>query len=123
GNIDTFGTSCSLINSGSRSYTLLPDTTLSLGTHITTCSGYTFALQVDGNFVINKDGGTIWSTHTQNKNASHMALQGDGNVVIYAEGTAIWNFETQGNANARLAFQEDGNFVLYGSDGKVIKAR
>ena len=71
----------------------------------TSCTGgkgtgpYHFIMQGDGNAVVyDGTGNALWSTGTNNKNASRFVIQNDRNIVVYKfypyDGSALWNSGT-----------------------------
>lgn len=91
------------------------------GVQFTFCSGYTFAFQSDGNFVVyDHKNNPLWNTGTANKGATRMVMQGDGNLVIYRDTEPLWNSQSHGNNGAFLRLQDAGNAVIYaGKKGAV----
>lgn len=86
------------------------------GTTLWSNSGlYGLAMQADGNLVLYRDGGALWSSGTQGQNGANATVQTDGNFVVYsAGGSARWASGTNGAApDALLTVQDDGNAVLY----------
>ena len=85
-------------------------------------------MQHDGNLVCYRHGGSVWSSHTNNKCAGPFCLvmQEDRNAVIYAhEHKSLWATGTcnHGIGPATLVMQNDGNIVIYGNDHGVIWSR
>ena len=79
-----------------------------------------FILQGDGNLVLYRDGGPVWSTETVGQHMRHVGVQGDGNCVLYrSDGSAAWASNTVGAQNALLILQDDGNLVLLSGDAAV----
>jgi hypothetical protein len=89
----------------------------------TTCNGYVFTFQGDGNLVLYSPSGTpIWATGTEG-NGFTFVIQTDGNLVIYNKNNQpLWATDTQGNSNTRFAIQTDGNLVVYRGDQQPLWA-
>jgi Peptidase family M23 len=99
------------------------ETGLSRGQSWSSCTGYTFTLQTDGNLVLYAPGGRIfWATGTEGSNTERLTFQRDGNLVLYAAGNKpLWASNTL-TANSTFVVQADGNLVIYTSTGKAIWA-
>ena len=54
----------------------------------------------EGNVVIYRDDGSVWSSGTPGHPGAHLQVQDDGNVVVYADpslgGGAVWDTQTAG---------------------------
>jgi hypothetical protein len=100
---------------------LSSDARINVNESITSNNGvYTLILQLDGNLVLYKAGGTaLWSTSTFGQTASYATQQTDGNFVLYGPSGALWASNTDGNQGTTLVVQDDGNLVIYGSSGAL----
>jgi hypothetical protein len=81
---------------------------------------YSLTFQNDGNLVLTNRNNNfvIWSSGTNNKNASNCTMQSDGNLVINSTtGQTLWSSSTSGSMGAYLLLQDDGNVVIYKGNG------
>jgi murein DD-endopeptidase MepM/ murein hydrolase activator NlpD len=96
------------------------------GATFTTCNGYTFVFQNDGNVVLYGSRGVVWATGTEGTGASALVIQEDGNIVLYSQlyqaGQVLWATNTNGNPGAFFAAQTDGNLVVYTAQGRPLWA-
>jgi hypothetical protein len=75
---------------------------------------FQLSCQNDGNLVLYRQGGPVWSTGTAGREIRECVMQTDGNLVLYGHGhQPVWASNTQGNPGAFLAVQDDGNVVIY----------
>jgi hypothetical protein len=90
------------------------ETGLNRGQSWSSCTGYTFTLQADGNLVFYASGGRVlWATGTEGSKAERLTFQRDGNLVLYAAGNKpLWASNTL-TANSTFVVQADGNLVIY----------
>jgi lysophospholipase L1-like esterase len=95
---------------------------LQAGQTVVSCGGlYTLNMQLDGNLVLYKAGGTpLWATGTAGEDSDRMVLSADGNLTVFgALGEVLWSSGSGGQGAARLFVQDDGNIVIYNNDGVV----
>jgi hypothetical protein len=89
----------------------------------TTCSGYRFIFQSDGNLVLySPSNKPLWHTATNGTGADLLAIQSDGNIVLYNQDKPVWQSNTCCRSGAFLSIQADGNVVMYESNGTPIFA-
>lgn len=83
---------------------------------------YNAIMQIDGNFVVYKQGYPIWATNTARSGANVSVMQGDGNFVLYNGNKPLWASQTAGSGGKQLIIQNDGNLVIYTSNNKPVWA-
>jgi hypothetical protein len=63
----------------------------------------TFAVEVDGNWVMRRNGNIVWSTNMSGNPGAYASLQGDGNVVHRAKDSAtLWSSDTRNGTTLKL---------------------
>jgi hypothetical protein len=91
------------------------------GTSWTTCNGYKFIFQSDGNVVLyNSSGVPLWATGTEGSGVNLFSIQADGNVVLYDGSRPVWASDTSGSPGNRFVVQADGNVAVYKPNGQAI---
>jgi Peptidase family M23 len=93
----------------------------SRGASWSTCNGYKFIFQPDGNVVLyNSANVALWATGTEGSRVDRFSIQADGNVVLYEGSRAVWASNTSGSPGSRFIVQADGNVVIYNASGQAI---
>ncbi len=80
-------------------------------------------LQTDGNLVMSKDGGVLWSSHTAGRDCSSgcvASLNDDGNITLSQNGKLYFQTSTGGNSNASFSLQAQApHFLISNDKGQV----
>ena len=95
---------------------LIPGQPLVLGGSFSSLNGqYTFALQVDGNIVLARNGNPLWASQTNGQGGHVLMLGTDGILRLNApNGQVVWQTRSSGSpGNYFLEMQDDGNAVIY----------
>ena len=95
---------------------LIPRQPLILGSSFSSLNGqYTFALQVDGNIVLARNGKAMWASETNGQGGNVLMLGTDGILRLNApNGQVVWQTRSSGSpGNYFLEMQDDGNAVIY----------
>lgn len=96
---------------------------------LTSCNGlYTLSLQVDGDLVLDDNGGgmPLWSSQTAGKTGQAVVMQGDGNLVMVdgydGAGVSVWETGTAGHPGATLSVDDSGNLKILDGDVEIWTA-
>lgn len=88
---------------------------LNAGESVTSCNGANqLVMQTDGNLVLFRNGGALWTSGTPGSGANVAIMQEDGNLVLHAPWGAVWTSSTF-HGGSRLVVQDDSNVVIFNS--------
>lgn len=97
---------------------------------VTLDNGILFIMQLDGNFVVYKNGNAaaanaVWSSNTGGHDCSSnncwLNWQTDGNLVVYVKGgKAAWASNTAGKGNRLYLSNQQPYITIYGSNNNVV---
>lgn len=93
-------------------------------------NGIGFFMQLDGNFVVYKNGGAaavdaLWSSNTGGHDCTTgncwLVWQTDGNLVVYVKGgKAAWASNTAGRGYRLYLSNQQPYITIYGSNGNAV---
>lgn len=102
------------------------------GAALSSGTGLTFGLQVDGNIVLKRTNATtntsrqLWASNTAGKGGVKLELQADGNLVLRTQNNLpVWSSlalgaTARGPGPYKVVMQKDGNVVVWNANGAVI---
>jgi hypothetical protein len=93
---------------------------LNAGESVTSCNGVNrLVMQTDGNLVLFRNGGALWTSGTPGSGANVARMQADGNLVLHAPWGAVWASNTF-HGGSRLVVQDDSNLLIFNSANAAV---
>jgi hypothetical protein len=81
---------------------------------------YRLTVGADGNLVLRRAEGVVWSSQTAGNPGARLTMQADGNLVLYSPAHApLWATDTWDHPGAWVKLQTDGNLVVYARGGRT----
>jgi len=109
--------------SGTAIVDIIPSTSTTPNTKLSSDGNIRLTLQSDGNLVLYYEPRSIllWQSHTAGTAAKKLVLESNGMLSLQtAWGRPVRRFSGADHPGARLVVQNDGNLVLYAADDSVV---